>query len=50
MPARVEKNLWLCASVRGRNQYECVHHGHHKDIYCISRSLRSLSLIVFYQP
>lgn len=50
MPARVEKNLWLCASVRGRNQYECVHHAHHKDIYCISRSLRSLSLIVFYQP
>lgn len=24
MPARVEKNLWLCASVRGRGKYECV--------------------------
>lgn len=50
MPARVEKNLWLCASVRGRSKYECVPNGHHKDIYCVSRSLWSLlSLIVFYQ-
>lgn len=32
MPARVEKNLWLCASVRGRSRYECVPNGHHKDI------------------
>lgn len=50
MPARVEKNLWLCASVRGRSKYECVPNGHHKDIYCISRSLWSLLFIVFYQP
>lgn len=42
MPARVEKNLWLCASVRGRGKYECVPNGHHKDINCILRSLRSL--------
>lgn len=41
MSARVEKNLWLCASVKGRSKYECVPYDHHKDIYCISRSLRS---------